>query len=99
VAVLTGARVDVRRAVALALAEAGAWVTAFDLNGDPAILVDRRIRSAGRLAMVVRVEVTSRACVNWHHSKSRKVGGGTTILVPCPGTVGSMRLPTFMEGE
>lgn len=99
VAVVTGAGRGMGRAVAWALAEAGARVAALDLDGESAAQITEEIRATGRPALAVPVDVTSRASVHSAFERIEATWGTPHILVTCAGIIGTTRLLSLSEEE
>lgn len=99
VAAVTGAGGGMGRAVALALAEAGARVAVMDLDGESANRVSEEIRAAGRPALAISVEVTSRPSVHSAFDQIEATWGSPQILVTCAGIIGTARLLELSEEE
>ncbi|HBL92390.1 MAG TPA: short chain dehydrogenase [Hyphomonas sp.] len=84
VAIVTGAGGrgnSIGRAYALGLSRAGAKVVVADLNEDGANRVANEIRSAGREALAVRVDITDRPSVDAMVAETKASFGGVDILV------------------
>lgn len=99
VAVVTGAGRGMGRAVAWALAEAGARVAALDLDGESAAQITEEIRATGRPALAVPVDVTRRASVHLAFERIEASWGIPQILVTCAGIIGTARLLALTEEE
>ena len=99
VAVVTGAGRGMGRAVAWALAEAGARVAALDLDGESAAQITEEIRATGRPALAVPVDVTNRASVHSAFERVEESWDIPQILVTCAGIIGTTRLPALTEEE
>jgi len=81
-AVVTGGSRGIGRAIALALAEAGANVAlTFRERADDAREVARTIESKGRLAVPIQMDVTKRASVQAAGAEARRALGPISILV------------------
>ena len=81
-AVVTGGSRGIGRAIALALAEAGANVAlTFRERAEEAREVARTIESKGRLAVPIQMDVTKRASVEAAASEARRALGSISILV------------------
>lgn len=92
VAVVTGAGSGMGKAVALALAQADARIAALDVNGEAATRVAEEIEAAGRPAMAVSVDVTSRDSVHAGFEQVAKRWEEPRILVTCAGIIGTTRI-------
>ena len=99
VAVVTGAGRGMGRAVAWALAEAGARVAALDLDGESAARIAEEIRATGRPALAVPVDVTNRASVHSAFEQIEATWEIPQILVTCAGVIGTARLLALTEEE
>ena len=81
-AVVTGGSRGIGRAIALALADAGANVAlTYRERAEDAREVAHSIKKAGRIAMPVRMDVTDRASVEAAASEARRALGPISILV------------------
>ena len=81
-AVVTGGSRGIGRAIALALAEAGANVAlTFRERAVEAREVARTIESKGRLAVPIQMDVTKRASVEAAATEARRALGAISILV------------------
>ena len=88
VALVTGAARRTGRALALALAEAGADVAVhFQSSGDEARAVAREIEARGRRAALVQVDLTRPAAVEQAFADATTSLGGLDILVNNVGTI------------
>lgn len=93
VALVTGAARRTGRALALALAEAGADVAVhFQTSRDEAQEVAARIEAMGRRARLVCVDLTDPAAVEAAFDEAREALGGLDILVNNVGTIVWKRL-------
>lgn len=83
VAIVTGARRGIGKAIALGLAEAGADVAACDIVADDGQLADvvREIEKLGRRSLAVKVDTTKRAEVQAMAQKVKEYFGSISILV------------------
>ena len=100
VAVVTGARRGIGRAIALAFAQAGADVAVSDIIADDGELesVAEQIRKLGRRALVIQTDVTRKADVDNLIERTEKELGPVDILVNNAG-IGSGTLLLDMEEE
>lgn len=85
-ALVTGAGADVGRAIALALAAAGAGVVINDLNPDRAERVAAEIEAAGGRALAWQADVTNRFQVGSMIENARDHFGRLPILINAAGT-------------
>lgn len=99
VAAVTGAGSGMGRAVAHALADAGARVAVLDLDAESGARVTEEILATGRLALAVPVDVTSRASVHSAFERIEERWGIPHILVTCAGIIGTTRLLSLSEEE
>ena len=86
-AIVTGGRRGIGRAIALAMAGAGADVTIADIVADDGKLeeVAAKIRKLGRKCLTVRVDIASRSDVEAMARRTIEVFGRIDILVNCAG--------------
>lgn len=99
VAAVTGGGRGIGTATALALAEAGARVAVLDLDDAAATRVAEEIRAAGRPALAIPVDVTSRASVHAAFDSIEAEWGVPRILVTCAGIIGTTRLLALTDAE
>ncbi len=99
VAVVSGAGSDIGRAVALGLAEADSRVAVCDMKSEAADRVAEAIRSTGRAAMAVSMDVTSRASVDAAFAQIEQRWEAPRILVTCAGVAGTTPLLSLTEEE
>ncbi len=99
VAVVTGAGSGIGRAVARALAAADARIAVCDMNGEAADQVAEEIRSTGRSAIAVSMDVTSRASVHAAFEHIARAWEEPRILVTGAGMAGTTRLLSLTEEE
>jgi 2-hydroxycyclohexanecarboxyl-CoA dehydrogenase len=86
VAVVTGAASGMGEAVTRRLAQAGARVAAWDLNGDGARRVAGEVRASGAVAAGFEVDVASPERVRQATAEVAEQLGEPSILVNCAGT-------------
>ena len=94
VAVVTGGASGIGLAIAQRLAQDGAKVAIFDLNGDDATAEADKINAAGGTAIGLTVDVSDRARVEEAADEVRSAFGPITILVNNAGMAGFRR---FLE--
>ncbi len=99
VAVVTGAGSGIGRAVALALAAADARVAVCDMNREATNQVAEEIRSTGKTAMAIPMDVTSRVLVHAAFEQITRAWEEPRILVTGAGVVGTTRLLNLTEEE
>jgi 3-oxoacyl-[acyl-carrier protein] reductase len=96
-AVVTGAGGGIGSAVALRLAELGAWVCVNDLDEAKAKVVANRIREAGGDAQVVTGDVSDAVTVEQIFDTTVKTFGSVDVLVNNAGLIGQVR--HFLEAD
>ena len=99
VAVVTGGGSGMGRAVSLALAQADARVAVCDVKLEAATRTAEEIRSGGREAMALAMDVTSRASVRAAFDEVERAWDVARILVTCAGIIGTTRLLRLTEEE
>ncbi len=99
VAAVTGAGHGIGKAVALALAEAGARVAILDLDDAAATRVAEEIQAVGRPALAVPVDVTSRASIGAAFDGIEAQWEIPRILITCAGIIGTTRLLALTDEE
>ncbi|MBI3454550.1 MAG: SDR family oxidoreductase [Candidatus Rokubacteria bacterium] len=98
-AAVTGAGHGIGKAVALALAEAGARVAILDLDDAAATRVAEEIQAVGRPALAVPVDVTSRASIGAAFDGIEAQWEIPRILITCAGIIGTTRLLALTDEE
>lgn len=101
VAIVTGGRRGIGKAIALAFAEAGADVAVCDCMDDGGELeaVEGGIKGFGRQALTMLADVTKRADVENLVKKTKEELGGIDILVNCAGILMSKRSPVLETSD
>ena len=98
-AVVTGGASGIGRAVAVALAEAGASVAVLDVNAPAAARGAEELRARGRPTLAVECDVTSPSSVEAAAGAVQAGLGATHILVNSHGISGFGTIPTLTEAE
>lgn len=98
-ALVTGAGADVGRAIALALAAAGAAVVTNDLNPDRAERTAQEIVSAGGRALGWQADVSNRFQVGSMIEAARDAFGRVNILVNAAGVFSPVPMPQLDEWD
>jgi len=86
VALVTGAAKGLGRAIAVAMAEAGADVVVFDLDRQGLVATEAQIRDAGRRVLALEGDVTSAERVADAVAQCRGAFGKLDVLVNCAAT-------------
>ena len=81
VAVVTGAGSGMGRAIAVRLAEDGAAVAIWDVNGDGAVETAKQIADAGGTSLAIKADCSDRAAIEAAAAETRAKLGPITILV------------------
>jgi 2-hydroxycyclohexanecarboxyl-CoA dehydrogenase len=81
VAIVTGAGSGMGRAIAVRLAEDGAAVAIWDINGEGAAETARTITDAGGKAIAVTADCSDRSAIKQAAEQTRRELGSVTILV------------------
>jgi len=98
-AVITGAAQGLGAAMCRALSDAGASVSIFDLNGDKAEEVAESLRSLGRQAIAVQMDVREPDQVKMAFEKTVAELGGVDILINDAGVTGHASLEDMSLSE